>query len=151
MQEKKEADDRVKARKKELASRPPPPGKVFEVTLKNVDLPGLLPPEPKTNTVSKAATGEPVKRTQTAKKENNKDKPKPPGRQVGTGKSAPGQTGNKGTSRSAPKSDDEDDETDDSVATVDVTLEETKRILTDLIVLANSGNALAGKVPVSVK
>ncbi len=152
LKEKKEADDRAKARKKELASRPPPPGKVFEVTLKNVDLPGLLPPEPKTNIVSKAAPGEPVKRTQTTKKENNKDKPKPPGRQVGTGKSAPGQTAaTKGNPRSAPKSDDEDEEPDDSVAAVDVTLDETKRILTDLIALANSGNALAGKVPAGVK
>ena len=32
-----------------------------------------------------------------------------------------------------------------------VTLDETKRILTDLIALANSGNALAGKVPAGVK
>ena len=38
------ADARAKARKKDLASRPPPPGKLYEITLKNAGEPGLPPP-----------------------------------------------------------------------------------------------------------
>src|SRR5207302_7854971 len=55
--EKNEADARSKARKKDLASRPEPPGKTYEITLKNVSDPGLPAPVTKTNHVSKAETG----------------------------------------------------------------------------------------------
>jgi carboxyl-terminal processing protease len=41
LKEKKEADERLKARKKELASRPPPSGKVFDISLKQAMEPGL--------------------------------------------------------------------------------------------------------------
>src|SRR5205807_3298945 len=60
--EKEEADQRSKARKKDLASRPEPPGKVYEITLKNVAEPGLPPPMAKTNQVSKAETGDKIEK-----------------------------------------------------------------------------------------
>ena len=54
LKEKNEADARSKARKKDLASRPEPPGKIFELTLKNVADPGLPAPMARTNHVKKA-------------------------------------------------------------------------------------------------
>ena len=50
--EKQEVEDRDKARKKELRARPLPNYKTYELTLKNADLPGL--PEPMTNAVTVA-------------------------------------------------------------------------------------------------
>ncbi len=47
--EKQEVEARDKARKKELRARPQPNYKTYELTLKNADLPGL--PEPMTNAV----------------------------------------------------------------------------------------------------
>jgi carboxyl-terminal processing protease len=52
--EKKENADRQKARKEEIKKRPEPMFKAYELTLKEVDLPGLPPPLAKTNTVAKA-------------------------------------------------------------------------------------------------
>jgi len=53
----KEQDDlRAKSRDKERLARKPLPGVVHELTLKQVDLPGLPPPAPKTNTVAKASS-----------------------------------------------------------------------------------------------
>src|SRR4030095_5437185 len=52
LKEKQEADDRAKARKKELASRPEPPGKLYALTLKDTDEPGLPPPTVRTNSAS---------------------------------------------------------------------------------------------------
>jgi hypothetical protein len=49
LQEKREVESRLNARKKELRERPEPGHKVFELTLKQVDLPGLPPPVAKTN------------------------------------------------------------------------------------------------------
>jgi carboxyl-terminal processing protease len=54
LKEKQDADERAQARKQELAVRPEAPGKVYEIKLKDVDLPGLPPPIVKTNQVSKA-------------------------------------------------------------------------------------------------
>jgi carboxyl-terminal processing protease len=59
LKEKQDNDDRAKARKKEVAARPPTAEKVYEITLKEVDLPGLPPPVASTNQV-KAATEPPA-------------------------------------------------------------------------------------------
>ena len=60
LKEKQDAADRAKARKKELAARPEPPGKTYEITLKNSEMAGLPDPMTKTNGVktaeAKAAT-----------------------------------------------------------------------------------------------
>ncbi|MCL5099053.1 MAG: carboxy terminal-processing peptidase [Candidatus Omnitrophica bacterium] len=47
--EKQEADARQQTRKKELLARPAPDQKVYELTLKQADLPGLPPPLAQTN------------------------------------------------------------------------------------------------------
>ena len=49
LKEKEEVDARNKARDKERRARPEPPEKVYELSLKQVDLPGLPPPVARTN------------------------------------------------------------------------------------------------------
>ncbi len=53
LKEKEEADARLKQREKERLARPDPPGKTYELTLKQALLPGLPPPFAKTNAVAK--------------------------------------------------------------------------------------------------
>src|SRR5205814_6693169 len=114
LKEKKEADARAKARKKDLASRPPPPGKLYEITLKNATEPGLPPP---TNYVKKAQAtlrAEPEKKLKKAKA---KDADK-----------------SSSETNKAKSLDDEDEASaDDDQPPVDITLDETKRILVDYI------------------
>jgi carboxyl-terminal processing protease len=56
--EKQEARAREKARNKELLTRPEPDEKVYEITLKTTDLPGLPPPVQRTNFLAlKSAAG----------------------------------------------------------------------------------------------
>src|SRR5258705_1052920 len=117
LKEKQEADERAKARKKELAARPELSEKVYEITLKQVDEVGLPPAVSKTNHVTKAdgaghggffrSTG---KTDQTAKAED---------------------TNNQAKSDAAVEEHDELSE--DKVPSLDITLEETKRILMDLV------------------
>ena len=98
LQEKKEAEARAKARKKELLSRPESKEKVYDLTLKLSELPGLPAPTVKTNDV--AAT----------------------------------------ESKTIPSSDEDADErADEKLPALDITLEETKRILVDLITLSAKG------------
>ena len=58
--EQKAAQARNEARKKERASRPKSGEKVYEITLKNVDLPGLHPPEVKPKPPARPEDAEPV-------------------------------------------------------------------------------------------
>jgi carboxyl-terminal processing protease len=53
LKEREELEARMKARDKERLARKEPDIKVYEVALKQVDLPGLPPPVEKTNTVAK--------------------------------------------------------------------------------------------------
>jgi carboxyl-terminal processing protease len=53
IKEKEEAEARLKARREELKARPSVDEKVYEITLKIADLPGLPPPVAKTNVVTK--------------------------------------------------------------------------------------------------
>lgn len=59
--EKKEAEDRSDARKKELKSRPQPDYKFYELTLKLAELPGLPPPGAKTNQTAAVTKDKPPK------------------------------------------------------------------------------------------
>jgi hypothetical protein len=121
LKEKQEADERTKARKKELAARPEPPGKVYEITLKQVDEPGLPAPVSKTNHTTKASSNGFFRI-------NGKDN----------------QTASaEGTNNQVAKSDastDDPDEISEDKTPVDITLEETKRILMDLVYLSMQQN-----------
>ena len=54
--EKKDIETKLEARKKEQLARKKSAEKIFELTLKNVDEPGLKPPEKKTNEVASATS-----------------------------------------------------------------------------------------------
>lgn len=130
LKEKQEIDDRAKARKKEIASRPEPAGKVYDITLKLADEPGLPAPTVRTNHASTATNN--VKGTAKA---GAKDAPKKD--QVAETKK-PSKAGHTG---------DDDDDAEDDVTPVDVTLDETKRILIDYISLWKNGNGVALSQP----
>jgi carboxyl-terminal processing protease len=110
VKEKQEADERLKARKKELAARPEPAWKVYDITLKNTEQPGLPPPVAKTNSLKTAST-----------------------------------TTDAGTNTLAKSDADEAEERVEEKATaVDITMEEAKRILADLVNLTGRNGSLVG-------
>ncbi len=128
LKEKKENDDRSKSRKKELAARPEPTWKMYDITLKLAGEDGLPAPTVRTNTASLTNSvkllpkvGEAAK-PEDATVDNAKFKTKPkvlPPPKPGDGNHSGG--------------DGEDDEEDPDVAAVDIPLEETKRILIDYV------------------
>src|SRR6185295_1166881 len=122
LKEKKENDERAKARKKDLASRPEPPGKVYDITLKLAEQPGLPPPTVRTNQTASTAGINPSKIPDGKTKEGVKLQPAKP-------------------DKAKPKSDDDDDELD--ATPVDITLNEAERILIDYASLLNNGNGVA--------
>jgi carboxyl-terminal processing protease len=120
--EKRENEERAEARKKELRARPQPDYKTYELTLKNVNLPGLPPPVPKTN-MSAISTGT---ATNAVTRANG------------------GRTENP-TNVAAKLDDSEDELKDDAdIPVLDVTLEEGRRILQDLVALTTKNTTLAG-------
>ncbi len=108
--EKKDSEARAEARKKDLRARPQPNYKTYELTLKNIDEPGLPAPMARTNTLADAKTS----------LTNN-------------------------VAKASLDGDDDDAKEDSSVPTIDITLEEGRRILQDLIALTTGKNALAGR------
>jgi carboxyl-terminal processing protease len=123
LKEKKEADERVKARKKELAARPEPPWKTYDISLKQARMPGLPDPTVRTNTPKSAATStnKPIIIT----KENAKDEPP----------------------ATVAKTDAEAEDAEGDVQAPDITLEETKRILQDYIQLVGKGRVALNQSP----
>lgn len=123
LKEKKEADDRSKARKKELAARPEPPGKIYDISLKLAGEPGLPPATVRTNS---ALLTNSLKSAKSDKMtvENAKSGSKP--KELPAPKPADGNHGSSG---------EENDEEDPDVAAVDITLDETRRILIDYVQL----------------
>ena len=126
LNEKKEADDRAKVRKKELASRPEVPGKIYDITLKLVDEPGLPAPTVRTNSVSSTNA---VKKGLAGGKATN---------------SAPTDVAEVKTFNPDP---DEDDTADANVPVVDPTLDETRRILVDYISFLAKKSGVAASRP----
>ena len=126
LKEKKENDERAKARKKELVSRPEPKEKVYEITLKQVDEPGLPPAMSKTNHVTSADTNQPLGVVKTDSTTNF------------------GSLTAKSDSGKPVKGDEESDQAlDDKVPNLDIPLEEAKRILADFINLTVKHDGLA--------
>jgi carboxyl-terminal processing protease len=138
LKEKQEADERSKARKKELVSRPEPKETVWDITLKLAAEPGLPDPTPYTNMVKHTVSAGPFNRpSETATK----------------GKFTVDKSGNKVATKSATntvdlagnksKTGDEDEDEADKTPAVDATLDEATRILTDYIQLFPKPHALA--------
>jgi len=149
LKEKQEADDRVKARKKELASRPEPPGKVYEITLKNVDLPGLQPPPTKTNAL-KSASREPPQKTRFKVAQADARVSRQPGGQGAAQRSEGVAASSTAKGEGAAPAEAQDEESsgessaEDNVPALDITLDEAKRILIDLFSLSAKGATVAG-------
>ncbi|HWN95198.1 MAG TPA: carboxy terminal-processing peptidase, partial [Methylomirabilota bacterium] len=115
--EKEENETRAEARKKELRSRPHPGYKTYEFTLKNVNVPGLPPPMARTNVVMTSNnTGTNIVASKTINADGKVETV---------------------TNVIAKISDGEDDEIkdDSDVPTFDITLEEGRRLLQDLLML----------------
>jgi len=116
--------EKIEARKKERKARREPEERLYELTLKQADLPGLPPPVAKTNDLTNA------------------------GKLNGTNNSPPPDAGTQDVSRAESRKDASDDDDDDvapedKVTPVDVTMKETKRILLDLIALSTRETAVA--------
>lgn len=120
--EKKEAEARAAARKKELALRSEPEEKVYEITLKLAAQPGLPAPMAKTNLVTSAASG---KNTATAAGTNSVAAPAP--------------------KKKTHSDDDEDEAATDTTPARDLMLEEAKRILVDYVNLSGRRTELSLK------
>lgn len=122
LKEKQETEAKQKARRAELKSRPESDEKVYEITLKQAELPGLPPPMSKTNQLASASSphgsGSPIVVSATS---DSDDSP----------------------SAAAKPDEDEDADGDSKVPAVDATLKETKRILVDLISLWSRANSVA--------
>ena len=142
LKEKKEADERYKARKKEMTGRPEVQRTVYEITLKNADLPGLPEPVAKTNSLktAKGPTFKPDEKNATELPNVvviNKDDPK-----LADGKSG----------AIAPAGEDDLDEAaEDKMPAIDILMDEAQRILTDLVQLLSKQDGLAAKVPARVE
>jgi len=122
IKEKQESDDRVKSRKKELAARPEPPGKIYDIALKQADQPGLPPPTLRTNSTASVTNGEP-KSAKQAKVDSIPTK-------------------DKDDSAKLAKSDDDDEVSDSDIPAVDISLDEAKRILIEYIGLLSNGKGV---------
>jgi carboxyl-terminal processing protease len=129
LKEKKESDDRAKARKKVLAARPEPPGKIYDLTLKLADEPGLPAPTVRTNTTASVVTNS-TKGIQITKKSTKEP--------ATTEKKDPG------NSATNPEG---DEEAGPDAAPVDSTLDETRRILVDYIQLLAKKSGVAAAKP----
>ena len=126
LKEKQEADDRAKARKKELAARPEPPGKVYEIKLKDVDLPGLPPPLTWTNHVADVTATNVPAGSIVIKKSTASETKSPPG----------------ATHPPVESPDDGDNEeaaVTDGPPPPDITLDETRRLMLDYLELLSRG------------
>ncbi|MBN2508357.1 MAG: carboxy terminal-processing peptidase [Verrucomicrobia bacterium] len=163
LKEKNEAEDRAKKRKKELAARPQPTGQVYEITLKNAHLPGLPPPVTPTKTASTSSIpspppprGEPAGHSspvpaRPARRGFMTFAPR--GEPAGHSSPVPAAVATndlaQGTPAPAPAGaeDAAPEEDEEAAPKLDITLEEAKRILMDLVRLSHHGDILAAAVP----
>ena len=118
LQEKDADDARLKARDKERLARKDPDQKVYELTLKQVDLPGLPPPLEKTNAAAKNFTANGA----------------PPGDSATTASVS--------AKTASPANDPDGEDLEDKPSSVDAMLDETERILLDYIALLAQKNLL---------
>lgn len=127
LKEKKEAEDRSNARKKELKARGESKEKVYEITLKLAEQPGLPPAVTKTNDVASVSQEGKTNAVASVKKETAKKE-------------------KTDTSDAPPAVEGEDEEVkDDTNVSVDMNLDEAKRILLDMADLARKKGGVATK------
>ncbi len=130
--EKLESEGKLKIRQAELKSRAESGEKVYEITLKQAELPGLPPPVAKTNLLTTAKTPHGALPDVNDASQSQKS-------DVAAVKSV--DTSKESSSSSSD--DDEESGTEPKVPPVDATLKETKRILVDLISMWSRASSLA--------
>jgi len=114
IKERDEIEARKKARQAELKARKEPEEKVFDITLKTADQPGLPDPVSRTNTVAKVKSG-----------------------------ADPHKDADQATASTNPTDSDDEETGDANVPPADVSLKEAKRILEDLIAIWPGRSAVA--------
>jgi carboxyl-terminal processing protease len=135
VKEKEDLDARQKARDKERLARKDSPDKVYEITLKLADKPGLPAPVEKTNSVTKLASKGP-----------SSVSVNPNSASVVPSKGTPGIEGPKASGENKGTAEDGDDAEDEKPAAVDAILIEAEHILVDyLSVLPKHEVLTAGK------
>ena len=141
LKEKKENDERARARKKELASRPEPPGQVYDITLKLAEQPGLPPPTVRTNHSAAATTNE----TKSAKlaKESPKKQGNNPAPQKGDRNDLAETKKTAAKADSAMEDDTGEELSDADAPQLDINLEETKRVLAEYVLLSSNEPGVA--------
>lgn len=145
IKEKQEADERAKARKKELAARPEPKEKIWDITLKVATSAGLPDPISSTNLVKKTETDPHSPGKLEVKTTVKKGEPEFKAAKKGS-------TNSLDLAENKAKSGDDDEEDTDKLPTVDTTLDEATRILVDFIQLSAAdpkSKALAGTASAS--
>lgn len=143
LKEKQEADERVKARKKELAARPEPKEKIWDITLKVAASAGLPEPISHTNLVKKAEAPHSGGKIDIKTDKNSKPEFKA---------TSKGSTNSVDLAENKGKTGDDDEEDADKAPAIDSTLDEATRILVDFIGLAAAdpkSKALAGTASAS--
>ena len=146
LKEKKEADERMKARRKELAERPESKSKIYEITLKNADDPGLPAPVTKTNSVKTVSNGQLRKKAEISADRKGKDKETKSATTASVG-GTEADPKLASTARPDPLDADLDEPKEDRALAIDITLEEAERILVDLVRLTAKQNGLAVSAP----
>ena len=150
LKEKKEADERSKARKKEMASRPENKSKVYEITLKNADLPGLPEPVAKTNSV-KTAKVTPLNQERKSPTGSPKEEAKTSAVSAPELKDDAKLAETKSRAATPPGEEDLDEAAEDKLPANDIMMNEAQRILADLVQLLSKQTGLAAKTPASVE
>lgn len=127
LKEKQESEARQKARQAEMKTRPESSEKIYEITLKQADLPGLPAPMSKTNDVAAASS-------------SGAHGAAPLIEANGQANASPSTE----TAKAASGGEDEDDgEAEAKIPPVDAALKEAKRILADLISFWSHAKSLA--------
>ncbi|HUR46858.1 MAG TPA: carboxy terminal-processing peptidase [Candidatus Saccharimonadales bacterium] len=138
IKEKQEADDRSKARKKELANRPAPKETMWDITLKTAENQGLPEPTPYTNFVKRADAGtgkfRKIDDAKNTKSANGKSNPKV---------AVPSEDHPTDLAETKPKTGEDDEDEADKTPAIDAAMDEATRILTDYIRLFPKPAALA--------
>jgi carboxyl-terminal processing protease len=141
LKEKDEADARQKARESEMKSRKLPDEKVYEITLKDVDLPGLPPALGTTNTTTSSLGGQPDQafKVKSLQFTNGLTKAAAPADAKASPAAPPGSGDGSNLAQNAGPAtsalDPDDDSDDEKAPLIDVPLVEAEHILNDYITL----------------
>jgi carboxyl-terminal processing protease len=137
LKEKQDSEAKAKARQAELKARPESKETVYDISLKQSELPGLPPPTVKTNEVAAVRSGHGLSPLL--------DQPQPKFSGDTTPTPKADELAKTNDSKASPSKEDEDEDAadDPKLPPVDAGLKEAKRILVDLISMWSRANSVA--------